>query len=93
MIVELPREGVLNNYLTFSIYSGISLLLYLQNYQKTFSYTNILQKNNLLNTDTTEAKHRFYVSDGAEQFKAFANKILTCHVEEIRDINNIESYI
>ena len=44
MIVELPREGVLNNYLTFSIYSGISLLLYLQNYQKTFSYTNILQK-------------------------------------------------
>ena len=56
-------------------------------------WINILRKNNLLKTDDSEAKHRFYVSDGAEQFKAFANKILTCHVEEIRDINNIESYM
>ena len=62
-------------------------------YETAIALKNILQKNNLLNTDTTEAKHRFYVSDGAEQFKAFANKILTCHVEEIRDINNIESYM
>ncbi len=35
--------------------------------------------------------HRFYVSDGAEKFKAFANTILPCEVEETKDIN-IEQY-
>lgn len=37
------------------------------------------------------SKHKFYVSDGAEKFKAFANTILPCDVEETKDIN-IEQY-
>ena len=61
-------------------------------YETAIALKEILTNNNLLTTSNIEASHRFYVSDGAEQFKAFANKILTCHVEEIRDINNIESY-
>lgn len=35
--------------------------------------------------------HKFYVSDAAEKFKAFANTILPCEVEEVKDIN-IEQY-
>lgn len=37
------------------------------------------------------AKHKFYVSDGAEKFRAFANTILPCEVIETKDIN-IEQY-
>lgn len=36
-------------------------------------------------------EHLFYVSDGAEKFKAFANTILPCDVQETKDIN-IEQY-
>lgn len=35
--------------------------------------------------------HKFYVSDGAEKFKAFANTILPCNVEEAKGID-IEQY-
>lgn len=35
--------------------------------------------------------HKFYVSDGAEKFKAFANTILPCEVEEAKGVN-IEQY-
>lgn len=35
--------------------------------------------------------HKFYVSDGAEKFKAFANTILPCEVEEAKGID-IEQY-
>ncbi|SFR62218.1 glutamate racemase [Anaeromicropila populeti] len=35
--------------------------------------------------------HKFFVSDGAEKFKSFANTILSCDVEETKDIN-IEQY-
>ena len=45
----------------------------------------------LLSTDTS-AHHTFYVSDGANKFKAFANTILPCEVVEINDIHNIEIY-
>ena len=62
-------------------------------YETALALKDILTKNNLLNTSNAEPKHRFYVSDGATQFKSFAGKILTCHVEEIKDINNIETYI
>ncbi len=36
-------------------------------------------------------EHKFYVSDGAEKFKKFANTILPCEVMETKDIN-IESF-
>ncbi len=35
--------------------------------------------------------HKFYVSDGAEKFKKFANTILPCEVVETKDVN-IESF-
>ena len=35
--------------------------------------------------------HKFYVSDGAEKFKRFANTILPCEVVETKDVN-IESF-
>ena len=44
---------------------------------------------NRLDWEPTE--HRFYVSDGAEKFKAFANTILPCDVMEA-DVVNIEQY-
>lgn len=62
-------------------------------YETALALKDILTKNNLLTNINTEPKHRFFVSDGATQFKSFAKKILTCNVEEIRDINNIETYI
>ncbi len=36
-------------------------------------------------------EHKFYVSDGAEKFKKFANTILPCEVVETKDVN-IESF-
>lgn len=44
-----------------------------------------------LRSERTQASHKFFVSDGAEKFKAFANTILPCEVEETKDIN-IEQY-
>jgi len=36
-------------------------------------------------------EHKFYVSDGADKFKRFANTILPCDVVETEDVN-IESF-
>lgn len=41
--------------------------------------------------ENEEVAHKFFVSDGADKFKAFANTILSCEVEETKDIN-IEQY-
>lgn len=52
----------------------------------------MLEKNGI-ESDRTETvtDHKFFVSDGAEKFKVFANTILPCDVEETKDIN-IEQY-
>ena len=57
-------------------------------YETALALKEELITNHLLSSNDHQPKHRFYVSDGAEQFKSFANKILTCHVEEIRDIKS-----
>lgn len=52
----------------------------------------MLEKYNIVNESiepTTD--HKFFVSDGAEKFKVFANTILPCEVEETKDVN-IEQY-
>ena len=59
-------------------------------YETAISLRDVLTKANIISTKA-EAKHKFYVSDGAEKFKAFANTILPCEVEETKDIN-IEQY-
>lgn len=60
-------------------------------YETAISLNETLTKHNLL-TSSKEARHVFYVSDGADKFKAFANTILPCEVVEINDIHNIETY-
>lgn len=40
---------------------------------------------------TIDTEHKFFVSDGADKFKNFANTILPCEVMETKDIN-IEQY-
>ncbi|BCN28817.1 glutamate racemase [Anaeromicropila herbilytica] len=49
----------------------------------------LLQKN--IESNTLETNHKFYVSDGAEKFKTFANTILPCDVATTKDVN-IEQY-
>lgn len=50
----------------------------------------VLVREGLESTALT-GEHKFYVSDGAEKFKKFANTILPCEVVETKDIN-IESF-
>ena len=59
-------------------------------YETAKRLTQVLEEQNLLNKNMPVA-HKFFVSDGAEKFKAFANTILPCEVEETKDIN-IEQY-
>lgn len=59
-------------------------------YETAKSLKEILQKGGL-ERKSGNAIHKFFVSDGAEKFKAFANTILPCEVEETKDIN-IEQY-
>ena len=47
----------------------------------------LLATDDLLADGTAAAEHRFYVSDGAEQFRAFANSILPCEMIETDDVN------
>ena len=56
------------------------------------SLKEMLEKNGI-ESDRTETvtDHKFFVSDGAEKFKVFANTILPCDVEQTKDIN-IEQY-
>lgn len=59
-------------------------------YETAKSLNEILRKNHLTSKQLT-AEHQFFVSDGAEKFKAFANTILPCDVVETGDIN-IDQY-
>jgi glutamate racemase len=45
----------------------------------------------LENDEVLKTDHKFFVSDGAEKFKHFANSILPCEVVETKDVN-IENY-
>jgi glutamate racemase len=60
-------------------------------YETAISLKQVLAENSLENDDTLKTDHRFYVSDGAEKFKRFANSILPCEVVETKDVN-IENY-
>lgn len=70
-------------------------------YETAVSLRKVLKEKELLCESQTAGKegvkevslpeHEFYVSDGAERFKAFANTILPCRVITTQDIN-IEKY-
>lgn len=59
-------------------------------YETAITLKKVLEEKQL-NRLSWENDHKFYVSDGAEKFKAFANTILPCDVMETDDVN-IEQY-
>lgn len=59
-------------------------------YETARSLKEVLVNNNLESTKPV-GEHKFFVSDGAEKFKEFANTILPCEIVETKDIN-IESF-
>lgn len=59
-------------------------------YETTKCLKEVLIKNDI-ESDSEIVNHKFFVSDGAEKFKDFANTILPCDVVEIKDVN-IELY-
>lgn len=59
-------------------------------YETAITLKKVLEEKQL-NRLAKENDHKFYVSDGAEKFKAFANTILPCDVMETDDVN-IEQY-
>lgn len=69
---------------------GDSVTLVNPAYETAKTLKEALSQHELLCTQSS-ASHQFFVSDGAEKFKAFANTILPCDVVETGDIN-IEQY-
>lgn len=59
-------------------------------YETAKSLKDLLAKKELLN-ENDSPEHKFYVSDGAEKFRQFANSILPCEVVETKDVK-IENY-
>ena len=47
----------------------------------------VLEENGLLNTEKNSIHHQFFVSDGAEKCREFANSILPCEIIETKDVN------
>jgi len=60
-------------------------------YETAVGLKSLLEENDLLAPGQGEIDHKFYVSDGAEKFKFFANSILSYDVETTHVIN-IEGY-
>lgn len=60
-------------------------------YETALELKRVLEEHNLTKQKWEANEHQFYVSDGADKFKAFANSILPCEVVAIDDIN-IEQY-
>lgn len=46
----------------------------------------VLEDNHLLRDTDTQPVHKFYVSDGAEKFRRFANSILPCDHLQVEDV-------
>jgi glutamate racemase len=60
-------------------------------YETAKSLKEMLREKDLLASGGNAVKHKFFVSDGVEQFLSFADSILPCHVEETTVVD-IESY-
>ncbi|MDF2538105.1 MAG: murI [Herbinix sp.] len=60
-------------------------------YETAKSLKQVLVEHALENDEVLKSDHKFFVSDGAEKFKRFANSILPCEVVETKDVN-IENY-
>src|SRR5574344_686705 len=59
-------------------------------YETAIALKKVLESNGLIR-EAGVMEHKFYVSDGAEKFRSFANSILPCEIMETKDIK-IEQY-
>lgn len=66
---------------------GEDIVLVNPAYETAKSLSEVLTDNGLRNDPGPKLNHKFYVSDGAEKFRHFANTILPCEVMETKDIN------
>lgn len=66
---------------------GEDIVLVNPAYEAAKSLSDVLTDQGLRNDATPKLNHKFYVSDGAEKFRQFANTILPCEVMETKDIN------
>lgn len=55
-------------------------------YETAKSLKQVLVDQNIKNDDELKTDHKFFVSDGAEKFRKFANSILPCEVVETKDV-------
>lgn len=60
-------------------------------YETAKELKNILTKNDLLNEGKKNPNYEFYVSDGVDKFKSFADRVLPINVGEVQVVD-IESY-
>ena len=60
-------------------------------YETALTLKKVLEMKDLEKKEWKPNTHQFYVSDGAEKFRTFANSILPCEVVET-DAVNIEQY-
>lgn len=51
----------------------------------------LLEQNHILNKSTQQASYEFFVSDGIDSFKSFADRVLPINVNEV-NVVDIESY-
>ena len=56
-------------------------------YETALELSRILKEKNLFAEEGRQPHHRFFVSDGAEKFRSFANSILPCEIIETKDVN------
>lgn len=66
---------------------GEDIILVNPAYETAKSLSEVLTDKGLRNDASQKLNHKFYVSDGAEKFRKFANTILPCEVMETTDIN------
>ncbi|TAH70893.1 MAG: glutamate racemase [Anaerolineaceae bacterium] len=66
---------------------GEDIVLVNPAYETAKVLSEVLTDKGLRNDANPKLNHKFYVSDGAEKFRQFANTILPCEVMETKDIN------
>lgn len=72
-------------------YMGEKVTLVNPAYETAKSLKEILAAGGMLNAKKDKVTYEFYVSDGVDSFKAFANDVLPVNVEEVKVVD-IESY-
>lgn len=56
-------------------------------YESARELKRVLETEGLVNEEKIVPKHHFFVSDGAEKFREFANSILPCEIIETKDVD------